>query len=123
MKTTLPTKLGERLPAIDQGRPADEVAFANRFDPMRLATRAMVIVAVLFGGFGTWAAVAPLDSGIVASGTVIVDGRRRLVQHQEGGVIERLLVGEGDRCRAGPDPASPRRNQGRRRVRHSSRRL
>ena len=70
-------------------------------DPMRYARRGMAVVVLLVGGFGSWAALAPLDSGVIAAGTVIVDGRRRLVQHQEGGVIERLSISEGDRVARG----------------------
>ncbi len=82
--------------------PADEYsAFVARFDPRRYVIRGMAVVVVLFGGFGTWAAVAPLDSGVVASGTVIVDGRRRVVQHREGGVVDELKVREGDRVARG----------------------
>ncbi len=82
--------------------PADEyMAFVARFDPKRYVVRGMAVVIVLFGGFGTWAAVAPLDSGVVASGTVIVDGRRRVVQHREGGVVDELKVSEGDRVARG----------------------
>ncbi len=73
----------------------------SKFDPMRYARRGMVVVVVLVGGFGSWAATAPLDSGVIAAGTVIVDGHRRLVQHQEGGVIERLSISEGDHVARG----------------------
>lgn len=82
--------------AEDQGDHANA-----KFDPMRYARRGMVVVLLLVGGFGSWAALAPLDSGVIAGGTVIVDGRRRLVQHREGGVIERLAINEGDRVTRG----------------------
>ncbi len=37
------------------------------------------IVFVTFGVFGGWAAVAKLDSAIVASGTISLDGNRKVI--------------------------------------------
>jgi HlyD family type I secretion membrane fusion protein len=56
-----------------------------------------LIVALFFGGLGTWAALAPLSSAAVAPGTVRVESHRKTVQHLEGGIIGALEVGEGDR--------------------------
>ena len=49
-----------------------------------------------FGGFLLWAALAPLDEGVPAQGTVMVDTKRKTVQHLSGGIIKRVLVGEGE---------------------------
>lgn len=54
-----------------------------------------------FGGFLLWAALAPLDKGIPVSGNVVVAGSRQAVQHPNGGVVERILVRDGDHVRAG----------------------
>lgn len=53
------------------------------------------------GGFMVWAALAPLDQGVPVTGTVVVAGHRKAVQHQTGGTVERILVREGDTVRAG----------------------
>lgn len=53
------------------------------------------------GGFGLWAAEAPLASAAIAPGAVAVDTHRKVVQHLEGGIIAELLVREGDRVAAG----------------------
>ena len=37
------------------------------------------IVALFFGGFGAWAALAPLDSAVIASGVIVVEGSRQTV--------------------------------------------
>jgi HlyD family type I secretion membrane fusion protein len=55
-----------------------------------------IVIGVLFGGFGTWASVAPLTSAAIAPGTVVVDSNRKSVQHLEGGVIREILVRDGD---------------------------
>ncbi len=54
-----------------------------------------------FGGFLGWAYSASLDSAAVANGTVIVDSMRKTVSHFEGGILDRLLVHEGEVVDAG----------------------
>jgi HlyD family secretion protein len=58
------------------------------------------IIVLFFGVFGLWAALAPLDAGVVAVGEVKVAGNRQVVQHPAGGVISRVAVAEGSRVRA-----------------------
>lgn len=71
------------------------------YDGVRLGTRGPVLAGTIalalgFGGFGTWAAVAPLEGAVIAGGTVITQGRNKLIQHLEGGIIRQVLVTEGD---------------------------
>ena len=61
----------------------------------------LVIIALFFGGFGSWAALAPLESAAMAPGVVSVFSNRKTVQHLEGGIIEEILVREGDVVRSG----------------------
>lgn len=58
---------------------------------------------VLFGvlGFLSWATLAPLDRGVPMAGTVTVSGNRKVVQHQIGGTIEKILVKDGDTVKVG----------------------
>jgi HlyD family type I secretion membrane fusion protein len=67
----------------------------------RPALAGWLIIAAFFGGFGVWAATAPLDGAVVASGVVKVDGNRKSVQHLDGGMVKELRVKEGDRVKAG----------------------
>lgn len=53
------------------------------------------------GGFFLWAGFAPLDRGVVGSGTVTVAGERKTVQSRTGGMIDRILVREGDLVKQG----------------------
>ena len=53
------------------------------------------------GGFLLWACLAPLDQGVVGSGTVVVAGERKAVQSLVGGVVEKLLVSDGERVTQG----------------------
>lgn len=59
------------------------------------------IIAVCLVGSLTWAALAPLATAAIAPGTVVVDSRRKVVQHLEGGIVREVLVREGDRVAAG----------------------
>lgn len=54
-----------------------------------------------FGGFLLWAGLAPLDQGVVGSGTVVVSGERKTVQSLLGGAIESILVREGEQVSQG----------------------
>ena len=58
-------------------------------------------VLIGFGGFAGWAYSASLDSAAVASGSVIVDSKRKTVSHYEGGILKHLLVKEGDAVKVG----------------------
>ncbi len=47
------------------------------------------------GGFIAWGSFAPLEEGVVASGQVIVESDRKVIQHLEGGIISEINVREG----------------------------
>jgi HlyD family type I secretion membrane fusion protein len=53
------------------------------------------------GGGGYWAATAPLNSAAVAPGVVVAAGQNKAIQHLEGGIVEEILVGEGDTVAVG----------------------
>lgn len=59
------------------------------------------VLIIVFGVFGTWAALAPIDSAAVARGTVVLNSSRKTLQHLEGGIIDEILVHEGDFVEAG----------------------
>ncbi len=60
-----------------------------------------MVVFLMFGGFSTWAAVAPLNSAVIATGTVKVFSNRKKVQHLEGGIVSEILVSDGDQVDQG----------------------
>ncbi|MFN8831173.1 MAG: HlyD family type I secretion periplasmic adaptor subunit [Labrys sp. (in: a-proteobacteria)] len=66
----------------------------------RVATGIAVIV-LFFGGLAAWSALLPLSAGAIASGQLVVEGQRRVVQNLEGGIIRSFLVREGDTVREG----------------------
>lgn len=60
-----------------------------------------LVMAVFLGGFGVWAAFAPLESAAMAPGVVEAESSRKVVQHSEGGIISQILVKDGDQVVAG----------------------
>jgi multidrug efflux pump subunit AcrA (membrane-fusion protein) len=70
-------------------------------DIRRPALAGAAVLALLVGGLGTWAATAPLSSAALAPGVVAVDSKRKTVQHLEGGIVDHILVREGERVAAG----------------------
>lgn len=55
-----------------------------------------VICSIAFGGFLVWASLAPLAEGVVVYGKIAVENNRKTIQHLEGGIIQDILVKEGD---------------------------
>lgn len=61
----------------------------------RPARLGMWALAIGFGGFLAWAALAPLDEGVPTDGMVTIDTKRKSVQHLSGGIVSAVLVREG----------------------------
>lgn len=61
----------------------------------------LIALAILLGGFGTWAATTNISGAIIASGSIEVDKNRQIVQHIDGGIVQDILVDEGDTVRKG----------------------
>ena len=59
-------------------------------------TAALFLVVLLFGGVGGWAATANIVGAVFAQGELILEGRSHEVQHPDGGIIERVVVQDGD---------------------------
>ena len=60
-----------------------------------------ILIAAFVGVFVLWMGLAPLDSAAVAPGQVVVSSNKKLIQHLEGGVVEKIYVKDGDVVKAG----------------------
>jgi multidrug efflux pump subunit AcrA (membrane-fusion protein) len=60
-----------------------------------------ITLLLFFGGFGTWAATAPLNGAVMGEAVLKVEGNRKSVQHLDGGIVSEIKVREGDRVNAG----------------------
>ena len=61
----------------------------------------LLAVAITFGFFGVWSGLAPLDSASIAEGHVILSDHRKQIYHLEGGIIDQILVKDGDEVEKG----------------------
>ncbi|SDX42283.1 HlyD family type I secretion periplasmic adaptor subunit [Litoreibacter albidus] len=61
----------------------------------------LLLFVLSFGGFGAWALRAPLAAAVIAQGSFVATGRNKIVQHLEGGIINSILIEEGDTVTAG----------------------
>src|SRR5262245_35458347 len=51
-----------------------------------------LVLAIFFGGFGAWAATAPLNGAVVAEAVIKVEGNRKSLQHLEGGTVKEVKI-------------------------------
>ena len=66
-----------------------------------LRKHATKLFLISFGIFMVWASFAPIDAGVSAPGTVMVSGYRKTLQHPTGGIVQDILVKEGDVVKEG----------------------
>ncbi|MCL3883935.1 HlyD family type I secretion periplasmic adaptor subunit [Marivita sp. GX14005] len=74
---------------------------AKKPSPKPVALAGYVLIFLTFGVLGSWAAVAKLDSAVVAPATISLEGNRRVVQHFEGGIVEEIAVKEANAVEQG----------------------
>lgn len=94
---------------------AVEDASATVGDPRRAARIGLMALGLGFGGFLLWAALAPLDEGVPTQGQVSIDTKRKTIQHLSGGIVDEVLVHEGQLVEQGDvllrlDPAVSKAN-------------
>lgn len=70
-------------------------------NPTREIRLGAAIAAAFFILFLGWAALAPLDAGVHATGAIAVAGNRQTVQHKDGGIVTAIHVREGQHVKAG----------------------
>jgi len=70
-------------------------------DDRAIRLQGLALVLVVFGGFGTWASLAPLMGAALAPGVMTVEHYRKTVQHLEGGIVRTLDVHDGDSVQQG----------------------
>jgi len=72
-------------------------------DPRRVIRGGLLAIALGGAAFGVWAAYGPLSGAVIAPGFVKIDLNRKLVQHQEGGIVRAVRVRDGDRVLPGQE--------------------
>jgi len=82
-------------PTATSDNPPLEGELTLQTDTRRIARAGLWALGIGFGGFLLWAGLAPLDEGVPTQGMVVVDTKRKAVQHQTGGIVKQVLVREG----------------------------
>ncbi len=85
---TMPAVQPQRLPNADHSSPLRRAAW---------------LIVVGLGGFLLWAGLAPLDEGVPTPAQVSVENKRQRVEHLAGGLVEKILVRDGQQVQAGQD--------------------
>ncbi|MGF1754241.1 HlyD family type I secretion periplasmic adaptor subunit [Vibrio makurazakiensis] len=73
----------------------------STFSTKSLIVFGISVLMVSVVGFLTWAVNVPLSSASIASGSVVVESKRKQIQHLQGGWIKEVFVKEGDLVEVG----------------------
>lgn len=73
----------------------------TNFSPTPIILAGAAILVVFFGGLILWGFLAQLHAAVHAQGEVVFQNKRQAVQHQEGGIIKKILVKDGETVKAG----------------------
>ncbi len=68
-------------------------------NPTKFIIAGLLVIFCFFGGLAAWSVFFPFQGAVIAPGTVKVSGERKIVQHLEGGIIDEILVKEGDKVK------------------------
>jgi len=79
--------------AAADGAPSDSIR--------RVSLAGWLIIAIFFGGIGTWAVTAPLNGAVVGNAVIKIEGNRKSVQHLDGGIVKEMHIKEGDKVNIG----------------------
>jgi epimerase transport system membrane fusion protein len=89
---------GDVAPIIAGDQPSGSAVITSMNKPKNIG---LLMFFLVFGVFGIWATVAPIEGAAHAPGSVTVRSNRQLVQHLEGGIVKEIVARNGDRVRAG----------------------
>lgn len=94
---------------------ADEAAGATARSVNRHVRIGLATLVVLVGGVGGWAATTQISGAVIAPGRLVVDSAVKKIQHPSGGIVDAILVRNGDMVKAGDvlvrlDPTLTRAN-------------
>ncbi|MFC3051702.1 HlyD family type I secretion periplasmic adaptor subunit [Kordiimonas pumila] len=97
--------VSSNLPAVksDKFERASLQKWAENIDVDRkpLLRKALYVFIIVFVFGGIWSVTAELGGAVIASGKVVAEGKNRLIQNLEGGILKELNVKEGDKVKEG----------------------
>lgn len=84
----------DKTPTVEPEKPTDSPGLGGS------SRVALYVAFAFFAAFSLFATFAPISGGAIASGVISPEGRRKTVQHLEGGIIDRIMVREGQIVKA-----------------------
>jgi len=70
-------------------------------NPNKFIIAGFLIISCFFGGILVWSVFFPFQGAVIAPGIVKVLGEKKVVQHLEGGIIDKIYIQEGDKVKKG----------------------
>lgn len=95
-RTTLPETIALRAKEKKRRGSDDTVD-----DPRAIIRMGLIVIFLFFGVLGTWSVFGHISGAVVAPGKVKVETERKTVQHLEGGIVDAILVREGETVKEG----------------------
>ena len=65
-------------------------------NPQEIIRQGMLVVVLFFGGLLVWGVLGHINGAIVAQGRIKLESERKTVQHLEGGIVDSILIHEGE---------------------------
>ena len=56
---------------------------------------------LIMGSVTGWAVMSEINGAVIASGSLVVDGSTKLIQHRDGGIVAEIPIKDGDEVKAG----------------------
>ena len=88
-------------PAVPTAARKEDAQTPDIEDPRRIVRQGLIIVIGFFGVLGLWATFGHISGAVVAPGKVKIESERKIIQHLEGGIVEAILVREGEEVKEG----------------------
>lgn len=77
------------------GAGAERSEYEVAENPRKIIRQGLLVVFLFFGILGVWAFFGTIQGAVVGSGRIKIDTERKIVQHLEGGIVDEILVREG----------------------------
>lgn len=93
---------GSPQPQEDQNSaPQGAARQSNKMPFDRYVKVGFLIVFLLFVCGFLWAVFAKIQGAVIAPGSIVVEGKPKVIQHLDGGIVGEIFVTDGDRVDAG----------------------
>ncbi|MGB3210388.1 MAG: HlyD family type I secretion periplasmic adaptor subunit [Desulforhopalus sp.] len=72
------------------------ISMPSNYSPWKIIIIGFLVIFFFSGLTSVWLSIVPLHGAALAPGVVVVNSKRKTVQHLEGGIIREIMVREGE---------------------------